>query len=149
LKELGWGTAEALYEEAVRGVAARRSGLAILRQLLNSLARRVESVPRAAVARSAAEFYRTNFPRPAVTGRRDIHDGLAVALDAASAQGEIPASSDTDELARILTALTMDALVRWGEGDPRRLRAVLRARAEIVLAGARSSAEPAPVARRR
>src|SRR6516162_2674472 len=54
LLELGWGTAEALYEEAIRGVATRRSGLALLRQLLVSLARRVESVPRAAVERSVA-----------------------------------------------------------------------------------------------
>ncbi|MBO0732292.1 MAG: helix-turn-helix transcriptional regulator, partial [Acidimicrobiaceae bacterium] len=84
LLELGWGTAETLYEDAVRAVGARRSGLAVAHQLLLSLARRVEAVPRAAVTRAVAELYANGTPRP-VPGRRDIHHGLAVALDAARA----------------------------------------------------------------
>ena len=144
LKELGWGTAEALYDEAVRAVAARRSGLAVLRQLLNSLARRAESVPRAAVGRSAAEFYRPESPQAPSAARRDINEGLAVALEAARTQGEIPASTDTDELAEILAALIMDALVRWAQGDRRRLRTVLRQRTDLVLAGVITGTEPAP-----
>jgi AcrR family transcriptional regulator len=135
LLELGWGTAEALYEEAIRGAAARRSGLALVQQLLTSLARRSEGVPRPAVVRSVSGFYAGGIPRP-VPGRRDIHHALAVALDAARSQGEIPDDTDTEELARVLTALAMDALLRWAEGDNRRLRSVLRTRAGVVLAGA-------------
>jgi AcrR family transcriptional regulator len=136
LQELGWGTAEALYEEAIRSVATRRSGVAVVRQLLISLARRVEAVPPAAVVRSVAGFYSSGVPRP-VPGRRDMHHGLAVALDAARAQGELPENVDTEELARILTALAMDALLRWAQGDTRRLRPLLQSRADVILAGAR------------
>jgi AcrR family transcriptional regulator len=138
LLELGWGTAEALYEEAIRGVATRRSGVALLRQLLVSLARRVESVAPAAVERAVAGFYVGGPPSP-VPGRRDLHHGLAVALEAARAQGELPETADTEELARILAALAMDAVLGWAQGDTRRLRPLLHSRTEIILDGARSS----------
>ena len=137
LQELGWGTAEAIYEEAVRGVATRRSGLALVRTLLVSLARRVEAVPPAAVVRAVAGFYSSGVPRP-VPGRRDMHQGLAVAIEAARTQGELPETVDSDELARILTALAMDALLRWAQGDNRRLRPLLQSRADVVLSGAKA-----------
>ncbi len=143
LLELGWGTAEALYEEAVHSVAGRRSGLAVVRQLLNSLARRVESVPPAAVVRSVQGFY-SSFPPGATPGRRDLHQGLSVALETARLQGELPVSTDTDELGRVLSALAMDALLRWAQGDRRRLRQVLQSRSEIVLAGIRTTASGSP-----
>ncbi len=135
LLELGWGTGDALYEEAIRGVAARRSGIALLHQLLGSLARRVEAVPPAAVSRTVASFYAGGSARPA-SGRRGIDQGLAVAFEAARTQGELPADTDTEDLARALTALAMDALYRWGAGDRRRLRTVLRSRADLMLEGA-------------
>jgi len=137
LQELGWSAAEALYEEAIRGSAGRRSGVALIHQLLTSLARRVESIPPAAVLRAVTGFYACGPPRP-VPGRRDLHHGLAVALQAAVAAGELPEKADTDELARVLAALAMDGLLRWAQGDPRRLRGVLRKRADVVLAGANS-----------
>jgi AcrR family transcriptional regulator len=138
LLELGWGTAESLYEDAVHAVGSRRSGLAIARQLLMSLARRAESVPRAMVTRAVAEFYASGIPRP-VPGRRDMHHGLAVALDAARAQGELPAGTDTDELARVLAALAIDGLLRWSTNGSERLRTMLLREAEIILAGARAA----------
>ncbi len=141
LLELGWGTADALYEEAVRGVAAGRSGLALLYQLLGSLARRVEAVPRAAVTRAVASFYAGGRLPPA-SGRRSIHLALAFAFEDARAQGELPEEADTEELAEVLTAMAMDALYRWGEGDRRRLRKVLHNRADLLLDGARQGASP-------
>ena len=137
LQELGWGTAEALYEEAVHGVAAGRAGFTLVRQLLSSLARRAEGVPRPAVQRAVAGFYSNGVPRP-VPGRRDIHHGLLVALDAARTQGELPDGADTDELARVLAALAMDALLAWAQGDGARLRPRIQTRADVVLAGAQS-----------
>jgi AcrR family transcriptional regulator len=135
LQELGWGTAEALYEESVRSVASGRSGLVTLRQLLVSFARRIESVPRAAVIRSVGSLYDIGFPRP-VPGRRYIHQGFATALEAARLQAELPDSADAEELSRMVAALAMDAALRWGHGDSRRLRPWLLARAELVIAGA-------------
>jgi AcrR family transcriptional regulator len=143
LLELGWGTAEALYEEAVAEVATRRSGLMLVRQLLASLARRAEAVPPAAVLRAVAGFYASGAPRPR-PGRRDIHHGLAVAVELAQSQGELPQGVDAEELARALTAVSMDALLRWAQGDNRQLRTLLQSRAEVLLAGARNlTPEPA------
>jgi AcrR family transcriptional regulator len=139
LLELGYGTADALFEEAERGARAGRSGVALVQQLLASLAKRAEAVPPAAVARAIAQFRSVGAPPPAA-GRPDIHDGLVVALDLARKQGELPAGTDTDELGQVISALAMDSLWRWAAGDRRKLRPVLRKRADLVLAGARSEA---------
>jgi hypothetical protein len=60
-------------------------------------------------------------------------------LDVAIARGELPQGCDTDELAGMITALAMDACLLWAMGDHRRLRSVLRGRADVVLAGAAAS----------
>jgi hypothetical protein len=73
---------------------------------------------------------------------------LAVALEAARLRNELPDSTDTEELARMLAALAMDALLRWAQGDTRRLRAVLLARAAVVVAGAQTVPSPARSRRR-
>ncbi len=146
LLELGWATAEAMYDEAVKATNGRRSGLAVVRHLMVSLAKRVEPVGRAAVMRSVAGFWAHGVPRPA-PGRLDIHQAFGVALDAARSQGEIPDTADTEELARVMAALAMDALYRWSRGDRRRLRPVLLARAEVVFAGAQQAPRPLPALR--
>ena len=84
-----------------------------------------------------AGFYSNGVPRPA-PGRRDIHHGLLVALDVARAQGELPDGVNTDELARVLAALAMDALSAWAQGDGARLRSRIQTRADVVLAGAQT-----------
>ena len=149
LLELGWATADGLYNEAVRSADVGRSGLAMVDQLLLSLARRVETTPQAAVVRVVAEFYGQGIISRRPPGRRGIWDSLAVALEAARQQGEIPANVDIDDLARSLTALAMDALLSWAQGDKRRLRAVLRSRAEILISGATATAPPVSTRQRR
>ena len=149
LLELGWATADGLYNEAVRSAGAGRSGLVIVDQLLLSLARRVESVPRAAIVRVVAEFYGQGIISRRPPGRRAIGDSLAVALEAARDQGELPSTVDVEDLARSLTALAMDALLTWSQGDKRRLRAVLRSRAEILITGAAATAPAVPIRQRR
>ena len=65
-------------------------------------------------------------------GRRDIHHGLAVALEAARGQGQLPESTDIEEVARVLSAVVADALLGWAQGGGRRLRPLLRSRAAVV-----------------
>ena len=70
-----------------------------------------------------------------------------MALDAARAQGELPDGVHTDELARVLAALAMDALPAWAQGDSARLRSRIQTRADVVLAGAQTvNQERAPFA---
>ena len=58
LLEVGWGTSEALFKDATKALAADRSVDDVLDELLVLLARRISATPRAAVARTLAEFYR-------------------------------------------------------------------------------------------
>jgi AcrR family transcriptional regulator len=136
LLELGWGTAEALYAEALSGVRAGRDAEAIMAGMLRSLARRVESVPKKAIMRAVGEFYRG--------GRSDdqnpTHFGFArafaLALTHGQSQGLLPADVDTGEIAVMLEVLTMDALLAWVRSDAP-LVELLTQRAQIVVAGAR------------
>ena len=58
LLEVGWGTSEALFKDVTKALAQDRSVDDVLDGLLVLLARRISATPRAAVARTIAEFYR-------------------------------------------------------------------------------------------
>lgn len=146
LLELGWGTAEVLYAQAESAVASGASGLAILRRLLNSLARRSESVPRAAVRKAVSGFYSHGLPPS--RDRYGIQDAFRLALEAARDAGELPETTDVREVADVITVLAMDALARWSRGDIRKLRPALHRRVAVVLDGVRLS-EPVPAAKGR
>jgi AcrR family transcriptional regulator len=135
LLELGWGTAEALYEEAAEGVAEDRPADELLDELLVSLARRVSAAPKVAVARSVAQFLRRER-----SGDDAHHFGFRrafrAALELARTQGSLPATADLKELAVMLEVLAMDALSAWAYGRSDPLLEILRTRSAVVLAGA-------------
>ena len=138
LLELGWGTAEVLYEEAVDGVAGGLPAETILDGLLASLARRVQSVPKMATARSVAEFNRPD--RPVRTeGHFALWRSFAVVLEAEREQGLLgpDVDVDVDEVAIMLEVLLMDVLSSWARSDLP-LMALLRQRTAVLLAGARA-----------
>lgn len=138
LLELGFASAEVLYEEAERAVASGGSGLAILRRLLNSFARRVESVPRAAVQKSVSGFYSHGLP--ARSDRLGIQDAFRLALEAARDGGELPQETDVAEVADVIEVVAMDALNRWSRGGRGKLRTVLSRRVAVVINGVRLDA---------
>ena len=142
LLELGWGTAEVLYEEATDGLAEHLPAADILDGLLVSLARRVESVPKVATARSVAEFYRSP-PSTHSSGHFGIWRSFAVTLEVGREQGLLPGDVDVDEVAVMLEVLVMDALLSWARYDTP-LVALLRQRAAVVLAGARTAVPVSP-----
>jgi AcrR family transcriptional regulator len=146
LLEVAYGTAEALYEQAEAGVASGMSDLALLRRLLNSLARRVGSVPRAAVQRTVSAFFAHGLPSHG--SRLQMQDAFRLALEAARDAEELPADADVTEIAAVLQVLAMDAIDRWSSGDRRNLRTVLQRRAGVLLDGVRP-AEPVPASKRR
>jgi AcrR family transcriptional regulator len=143
LLELGWGTAEALYEEAIDGLASQIPAEKILDGLLVTLARRVGSVPKVAVARSVAQFLRqqrTERDRPHFGLRRAF---IAV-LAAGQKEGLLPESADVDEISVMTEVLAMDAVLGWAYGSEEPLVNVLRRRIDIVMEGARRSAAELP-----
>lgn len=141
LLELGWGTAEVMFEEATKFVADDLPMGTAIDKLMRSLARRVELVPKAAVARSVAEFYRMP-AMPATPAPAGQGFGFRQAFTAVFAHGrqtgELPKRVDGAELGRMLEALTMDAIVMWARGDGGRLAPTLRRRAALLVAGAQA-----------
>jgi len=140
LLELGWGTAEALYEEAADGRAEDRPADELLDGLLVTLARRVESVPKVAVARSVAEFGRR---KP--SHDRGQHFGIGrsftMAIEVGRRQGVVDLNIDPAELAAILEAVAMNTLSAWAQDQMTgSLVEALRRRVGIVLDGARPPA---------
>jgi len=133
LLELGWGTAEALYAEAIRGVRTGGPGLALLQRLLKSLARRTESLSRASVHKYMTAFYAHGVSANA--GRLEIQRAFEVVLEAARDGGELPEDTDVKEVADVITAVTLDAVRRWAGGDRRQLGPVLQRRVNVVLEG--------------
>ena len=141
LLELGWGTAEALYEEATDGEAEDRPADQLLDDLLVSLCFRVESVPRVAVARSVAEFSRRGRPDDGRT-HFGIRQSFTVVLELARRQGILHPDADAGDIAGMLEAVVMDALLSWARSlTTEALVDILRRRAAIVVNGAR---RPAP-----
>jgi hypothetical protein len=65
-------------------------------------------------------------------------DAFAAVVGYAVERGDLPPSVDVDDLARLLEAATMDAVLAWAAGrdSVTVLRRKLQVRAELVLTGA-------------
>jgi len=65
-------------------------------------------------------------------------DAFAAVVRYAVDRGDLPPSVDVDDLARLLEAATMDAVLVWagGRDSASTLRRKLQVRAELVLTGA-------------
>jgi AcrR family transcriptional regulator len=139
LLEVGWGTSEAMFKEATRALEADRPVDDVLDELLTSLARRITGTPRAAVARTLAEFYRRpgrgrDVSNPEHFGfRRSFEVVFAHAQDA----GELPDRPGAPVLGEMLHSLTVGAIDAWVSEEEPHLRAALRERAALLLAGVR------------
>lgn len=133
LLEMGWATAQVVYDEATRALAAGLPPAATLDALMASLARRVEAAPKPAVARAVAEFQRVPGPKPL----DEEHFGFVRAFTAvfadAQARGLLDDREPADELGAMLQALTTDAIMRWATSDQEGLRERLQRRAALLL----------------
>ena len=142
LLEMPWATAEIMIEEAEAAMERQEPTLAVVEQLMTSLARRVARAPRAAVLRVIGHWSRLlhSGTEPAMRGFGEAFHSVAVY---GRDRRDLPADVDVDELASLLQAATMDALVRWAATtqSAAALRSSLSRRGEIVLRGAAASYE--------
>ena len=143
LLEMPWATAERMIEEAELGMTRGAASLALVEQLMTSLARRVSRAPRDAVLRVTGHWQRLahngTLPETPRGFGQAFHTVLAYGRD----RGDLPAGVEVDELASLLQAATMDALVRWAATtqSPSSLRTALCRRADVILRGAAASYE--------
>jgi AcrR family transcriptional regulator len=135
LLELGWNAADRIYEAVGKALADELSIDESLPRVLTVLARQIEQVPREAVARSVAEFYRASPIRQ--QGHTGFSSSFAALFRQARDAGELPASVDPTDLGNMLNALTMDSVLLWTVDRSTDLRASLAGRAQLLLAGAR------------
>ena len=138
LLEVGWGTSEAMFKEATRAIATGRPVDDILDELLTSLARRITTTPRAAVARTLAEFDRRPGRARDVPGEHYGFDhSFSTVMLHAWETGEIPGDVDGHRLGEMLGSLTVGAIHAWISEDEPDLASALHYRAAVLLAGVR------------
>lgn len=144
LVEMSSATIRAMIDQVeagtVQGIPLRSLG----EQVMASMARRVARGPKAAALRAGTLGF-------AFTGRADegtlATPRLSVAFESllryGKERGELGAQLDVDEGAAMLTAVTMEAIMRWGAGDRSAswLGQTLQDRVAVVLRGMSAPAD--------
>jgi AcrR family transcriptional regulator len=150
LLEAPWLTAGLLYDDAVAALAGTGrpgdDGFAaggvegLLAGLLTGLAHRIEKSPRAALRRMlAAQPERgTGAPDRATDPERfGFERAFLTVFTAAAEKGELPPPVPGRALAEMLTAIVMDTIRQWAQGNDVGLRERLTLASGVLVAGAR------------
>ncbi len=136
LLELSLATVQLMVDDVDKGV---RQGLplqSLTLQVMTSMARRVARAPKAAALRAGALGVQSRLtqetaakPRIAAAFESLIRHGVE--------RGELNGKIDVEDAAAMLSAVSIEAINRWGAGDRSAswLRQALCGRAEIVLRG--------------
>lgn len=138
LLEMSWATAEVMAEEADAGMARGAGTHDLVDGLMTSLARRVGRAPRPAVLRVMAHLARSTRPVEEPLTLQGFGEVFQRVVGYACGRGELPPQVEVDEVAALLQAATMDALVGWAatSQSASALGATLCRRADVVLSGA-------------
>jgi AcrR family transcriptional regulator len=133
---MGSTTIEAMVDQVESGVGRGEPMHALGDQMMALMARRVVRGPKAVALRAAA----LGFPGPAdelLAGSPRLTDAFESLLRYGQDRGELSRQVDVDEAAAMMTAVTMEAITRWGRGDrsARWLAQTLRNRVAVVFRG--------------
>jgi AcrR family transcriptional regulator len=139
LLELGWSTAWRMIEDVDAGIRRGVPLFELVEQLMKAMAQRVSRTPKAATYRAVGQWSRMSpdvIARPAGVGV-----GFEALIRYGQDGGVLPAEIDVYELAALLHAATLDALVRWASSSQSAttLAENLWRRADVVLRGAAAS----------
>ncbi|PXW28779.1 UNVERIFIED_CONTAM: TetR family transcriptional regulator [Williamsia faeni] len=136
LLEMGSATIRAMIDQIDAGTAGDVPLHTLSEQVMTSMARRTVRAPRVAAVRSST----LGFPTRALVGTPE-NPRLNVAFESllryGIKRGELSAQIDAEEGAAMLTAVTMEAIARWGSGDRPAswLRQTLLDRVAVILHG--------------
>lgn len=146
LVETGWLTGKIFYEDALKALMGGGSVDSIIDDLMVTLCRRVEKVPRSALRRmwqammSRADMGIEGSVDPDSFGFRRA---FSVIFVHAQQTREIPALTAPGNLGTMFEALVYFAIRDWAYHDDVDLLGALRERAAVLLAGVRSVTEQA------
>lgn len=144
LAEIGSSAAQKMLDQVEAGIGKGVPLEALTEQVTTALARRVVRAPKAAALRTASLGFRARAGAVALTGPR-LGTAFEALLRYGKEIGELDADLDEEEGAAMLSAVTAEAIVRWGSGNGSAawLRRTLLLRARTVLGGmAHSAANP-------
>ena len=136
LLEMTSATVQAMIDQVEAGTARAIPLSALSEQVMGSMARRVVRAPRAAALRAGGLGFTGRAGGGLPTGPR-LSEAFEHLLRYGRERGELDAQIDVEEGAAMLTAVTMEAIIRWGAGDRTTswLNGALRNRVVIVLRG--------------
>lgn len=138
LRELGWVTAEEIYECAIRSLMTSQTVDEVIDEIMRLMGTKVSKSPKAAVNRMMQlQRFERDYDRDSTAG--GLSKALSVVLAHAREVGEIPESSNPRELAEILASIATGVMQKWTMVNDVDLIAGLRRVGSFVLAGARAS----------
>ncbi|MGO8861303.1 MAG: TetR/AcrR family transcriptional regulator [Acidimicrobiales bacterium] len=143
LLEMSSATVQAMIDEVDKGVRQGIPLQSLTPQVMSSMARRVARAPKAAALRAAALAFGSQLGH-ATPARPRLGVAFEALIRYGKDRGELNSKTDVEDAAAMLSAVTMEAINRWGAGNRGAswLRQTLCGRAEIVLRGLRTLGEP-------
>lgn len=136
LLEMSSATIQAMIDQVEAGIAKAVPLGVLSEQVMTAMARRVVRAPRAAALRAGGLGF-TRRPGGGAPANPRLNVAFETLLRYGKDRGDLDKKTDVDEGAAMLTAVTMEAIIRWGEGDRSAawLSRTLRDRLAIVLRG--------------
>jgi AcrR family transcriptional regulator len=136
LLELSLATVQAMIDDVDKGVQQGVPLESLTLQVMTSMARRVARAPKAAALRAGALGVQSRLTQ-ATTVRPHMSSAFEALIRHGKDRGELSAKVDVEDAAAMLSAVSIEAINRWGAGDRSTswLRQALCRRAEIVLHG--------------
>ncbi|WP_018639265.1 TetR/AcrR family transcriptional regulator [Parafrankia elaeagni] len=136
LLEMSSATIQAMIDQVETETARDVPLTSLSEQVMDSMARRVARGPKAAAVRAGTFGFTGQADTGTVPSPR-----LSVAFEAllrhGRERGELAAQIDVEDVAAMLTAVTMEAIIRWGAGERSTswLSQTLRDRVTVILRG--------------
>lgn len=143
LLEMSAATVLSMIEEVDKGMSRSLPLLQLNRRVMTSMARRISKAPRAATLRVVAIGFGTQ-PTEGTPERPRVATAFEKIVRYGKDRGELDAKADVEDVAAMLTAVTMDGVLRWSARDrpPAWLRQALCRRTEIVIRGVGATEVP-------
>jgi len=141
LLEMSWATAEIMAEEAATAMGRGDETFELVDRLVTLLAGRVSQAPRAAVLRVTGHWSKLIHTASVPRRTQSFGEVFETVVRYATERGDLPRAVDEAELAALLQAAVMDALVGWAATGQTAtgLQQTLCRRADVILSGAAAS----------
>jgi AcrR family transcriptional regulator len=136
VREMSSATVQAMIDQVETGTRKGVPLHSLSEQVMASMARRVVRAPRAAALRAGSLGFTSRAGEVTLAGPR-LGTAFEALLRHGKERGELSANLDVEEGAAMLSAVTMEAIIRWGAGTRSGswLRDTLHDRVDVVLHG--------------